>query len=182
MADNKNQTKTVSNFVDIIKEMIQDEINKQDNTILCKVASVNNDGSYNVYILPDESTVINSIPALTDFDLQQGDYVYIYKIRNQLNNSFIIKKVGSSKQPIQEKLQELKDQINILQTEIDNIVSEEGDLYLPITAGPTANLTGDLYIKKSAPAVVLVNNGSQYAKITEATDGGEQCLVISLES
>lgn len=181
MSKKEEQSSAVNSLVDIIKVLVRDEINKQDNTVLCKVASVNDDGSYNVYVIPDESTIISNIPALNTFDLEPGDYVYVYKIKNQLNNSFIIRKVGEVRQPLQDKLLELQDEIDTVRIGLENISSSTGDLYLPITAGPEAYLTGDLYIKKATPQVVLVNSQDQSVKIRNTIEDGQPCMVVSLD-
>ena len=86
---------TVNNFVDILRDLIKEQIDKQDTTIMCKIVSVNQDGTYNVYVEPDERNIIHNIPSISPYTLKQDDYVYVYKIKNQLNNSFIIKRLGS---------------------------------------------------------------------------------------
>ena len=88
MSKKEEQSSAVNSLVDIIKVLVRDEINKQDNTVLCKVASVNDDGSYNVYVIPDESTIISNIPALNTFDLEPGDEFEV--IYESIDSSFNI--------------------------------------------------------------------------------------------
>ena len=81
-------------MVDVIRDIIQQELSKIECTILCEVISKVDDDHYNVYVLPDKESVINNIPNMTKFDFTPGDYCYVYKIQNNLSNSFICSKVG----------------------------------------------------------------------------------------
>lgn len=101
-----------NNFVDILRDVIRQEISELDTTLLCKVANINSNGSYDVWIEPDEQTIIHNVQSISDSKIEINDYVYVYKIRNQLNNSFIIKKVGaSSPSDIATRLDDLESQI-----------------------------------------------------------------------
>lgn len=91
-----DQSVIANNFVDILRDVIRQEISELDTTLLCKVANINSNGSYDVWIEPDEQTVVHNVQSISESRIEVGDYVYVYKIRNQLNNSFIIKKVGAS--------------------------------------------------------------------------------------
>lgn len=122
MKNNNNLKKisAVNNMVDVINEMIHNELNKLDNTILCRIAKVNESGSYDVFIEPDDQNIITNIPSIADFGLEQGDYVYIYKIRNQLNNSFIIKKIGDLSTPLSGKITDIENRLNSIDYSIEN--------------------------------------------------------------
>ena len=71
-------------------EIVREEIRKQDNTVPCIVNSVNEDSTVDLCILPDLNTVIKQIPNPNRIDCREGDTVLLYKVRNQINNSFII--------------------------------------------------------------------------------------------
>lgn len=171
--DNLKKISAVNNMVDIIKEVVQDEINKQDNTVLCRVVKANDNGFFDVFVEPDEQNIITNIPSLMDFGLKQNDYVYVYKIRNQLNNSFIIKKLGDNSSSLSERVKELEDRLNSINflEGTGNINPEILEEYLPLIAGSRNPLTGDLYIKKSAPSLILSNNGEGYIRKTSDVSG-----------
>lgn len=81
---------SADNFVDLIKDLIKQELSKTDQTILCEVAAKGSkENCYDVYIVPDYHTIIHNIPNQTRFEPKNGDYVYVYKINNDFNNSFI---------------------------------------------------------------------------------------------
>ena len=46
---------TANQMVDLIREIIREEIGKQDSSEVCQVDSVNVDGSLNVRLLSDET-------------------------------------------------------------------------------------------------------------------------------
>lgn len=77
-------------LVDLIREIVREEVKKQDSTVPCIVDSVNDDGTINLCILPDLDTVIGRIYNPNHIDCQEGDTVLLYKVKNQINNSFII--------------------------------------------------------------------------------------------
>ena len=125
---NLKEISAVNNMVDIIKEIVKDEINKQDNTILCRIAKVNDNGSYDVFIEPDDQNIITNIPSIVVFDLQQNDYVYVYKIRNQLNNSFIIKKIGELSTPLANKIKDIENTLKSIDYTVNNMEESESGL------------------------------------------------------
>ena len=84
MADNAEQ------LVTLIREIIKEEIKKQDTTVPCVVESINVDNTVNLYIMPDMQNVITNILNPNDIPCAAGDVVLLYKVKNQINNSFII--------------------------------------------------------------------------------------------
>jgi len=85
--------RAVNDLVDIIREIIKQELSTRDATILCQVKRKKDDNHYDLTIVPDDSNVVRNVVNMTKFDLQEGDYVYVYKINNQLSNSFICYKI-----------------------------------------------------------------------------------------
>jgi len=81
-------------MVDVIRDIIQQELNKLDCTILCEVTSQVDANHYNVYVIPDKTSVIYNVPNMTKFNFTPGEYCYVYKIQNNLANSFICCKVA----------------------------------------------------------------------------------------
>lgn len=87
--------KTASDLVGIIRDIVREELAYKDNTIVCQIASVNTDGTYDLYIVSDMRNVIHNISSATSQELKVGDYVNVYKVKNQLNNAFILNKIGN---------------------------------------------------------------------------------------
>ncbi len=86
MATNNN---AANELVDLIRDMVRQEIKKQDTTILCQVKEKVDENHYNLAIIPDDGSIVRKVPNMTKFEPNVGDYVYVYKINNQLSNSFI---------------------------------------------------------------------------------------------
>ena len=85
--------KAAEELVDIIRDIVTQDQNNRDTTILCEVADRVDDTHYNLYVIPDKDNVIRNIPNMTNYDLEVGDNVYVYKINNQLSNAFICYKI-----------------------------------------------------------------------------------------
>ena len=88
-----NDNKAVNELVDIIRDIVKQEIASLDKTVLCQVKRKVSDDHYDLIIFPDEDVIIKNIVNMTKFDLNPGDYVYVYKINNQISTSFICYKV-----------------------------------------------------------------------------------------
>ena len=87
------ENRAIGELVDIIRDIVRDELSTRDATILCQIKNKKDENYYDVIIVPDEKTIVQNVVNMTKFDLQEGDYVYVYKINNQLSNSFICYKV-----------------------------------------------------------------------------------------
>lgn len=86
--------KEADNLVSLIRELIRNELASMDQTAVCVVESVNPDGSLNIYIMPDTTTVVRNVTNASKYDLKAGDAVVLYKIKNKSSNSFVIAKFG----------------------------------------------------------------------------------------
>ena len=89
---------TSTQLVSLIREMAQIEMAKGDTTSICQIQSINVDKTVNVVILPDMATVINNIVNSSNSELLPGDNAVLYKIKNQISNSFIIAKCGAPRE------------------------------------------------------------------------------------
>lgn len=85
---------SASNLVGLIREIVREELKKTDKTSTCRVSSVNTDGTINLWILPDTSTIIPNILNCSGQQLKDGDIVVLFKIGNNISNSFIFAKYG----------------------------------------------------------------------------------------
>ena len=113
-----NNEKTAKSMLDLIKELIKQQLDNKDQVALCQIASPGSDGRYNIYVVPDDANVIHGIPNKFGFDLNTGDYVYVYKVGNQFAQSFIFAKVGENL--------DLRDKLNQLVLENGGTFSSGG--------------------------------------------------------
>lgn len=82
-------------FINIIMQLIQNATDNQDQTVFCSIESVNTDGSLNIYIVPDFTNRVTNIKNASKYEFKQGDTAILFKIRNNIANSFVIAKVGN---------------------------------------------------------------------------------------
>ena len=157
----KSTKNAANNMVDLIRELIQQELIKEDNTATCRIMACNSDGSYDINVLPDMVTVIRSVKSISPENLKEGDYAYIFKFKNKLNNAVIITKIGG-----------LGSDVRFLtaRDENGNVVNISGGPFLPLTGG---TLTGSLDITPDSASHkhVKVNapSGSAYAELSTFT-------------
>lgn len=132
-----NNEKTAKSMLDLIKELIKQQLDNKDQVALCQIASPGSDGRYNIYVVPDDANVIHNIPNKFGFDLNTGDYVYVYKVGNQFAQSFIFAKVGENL--------DLRDQLNQLVLENSGASSSGGSGQGSAVQGPRGEkgLKGD---------------------------------------
>jgi len=91
--DTKN-TLAATALVELMRDLIQQENLKRDATDTCCVRACNPDGTYDITVLPDTETVVKSVKSISPDNIRPGDYVYIFKFANKLNNAIIISKIG----------------------------------------------------------------------------------------
>lgn len=84
-----------SEFVEFIRSLIKEEINKMDQTVPCVIQSVNPDNTVNIYLLSDQNTIIPNVINSTRYTFASGDIGILYKIKNRVSNSFIIAKYNA---------------------------------------------------------------------------------------
>ena len=84
-----------SEFVEFIRSLIKEEINKMDQTVPCVIQSVNPDNTVNIYLLSDQNTIIPNVINSTRYTFTSGDIGILYKIKNRVRNSFIIAKYNA---------------------------------------------------------------------------------------
>lgn len=85
--DNNNAT----DFLDLINSMIEDKLSKMDQVDICQIVSNDNGTNrYNIKLISDGNTIIHDVINCSRFSFSAGDYAYILKIKNQLNNAIII--------------------------------------------------------------------------------------------
>lgn len=82
--------KAAEELVSLIREMVREELNKRDSTVLCVVEEANSNGTINAYLATDMSNLITGILNPNNIICQKGDLVLLYKVNNQIPNSFII--------------------------------------------------------------------------------------------
>lgn len=82
-------------FIEIVRDVIRQENNNRDSTVVCAVESVNDDGTLNLYVLPDKQSIIRNIINQCRYDFKAGDTALLYLIGNRLSNSFVIAKYNA---------------------------------------------------------------------------------------
>lgn len=85
-------SKDAEQLVSLVREIVKDEIKNKDAAIICNVMGSNADGTLNISLLSDPDTVISNVYNCTPYNFKSGDYAILYKINNNVNNSFIIAK------------------------------------------------------------------------------------------
>ena len=138
-------------LVNLIREITKIEISKEDTTCICQVDSINSDGTANIIILPDMETKINNIQNNSNNEIASGDFVVLYKIKNQINNSFIMAKCGKSVQKSRDKVV----MVNYNQSEPSQIVQN------------AVNVTGSKEVTGSFTPSGLTNNTYSITKPLE---------------
>lgn len=92
-------------LLSLIRETTQIELSKEDSTSICQIESVNPDKTVNIFILPDIRTRITNIYNNSNSELLAGDTAVLYKIKNQISNSFILAKCGPPREKSQAAVQ-----------------------------------------------------------------------------
>ena len=82
----------VKQFVEAIRETIRQEVSKMSSDAVCEIESVNDDGTLNVYLLPDKTNIIRKIINQTRYNFNRGDYALLYLIKNRVSDSFVVAK------------------------------------------------------------------------------------------
>ena len=145
--------KAADEMVDIIRDIIRQELNGTDSTVLCQVSSKTDDNHYNLFVVPDGDRIIENVVNMTKFDLDPGDLCYVYKIGNRLANAFICYKLtpftGIVSAPEQETTS------IIAETEI--VVNNTGHKLI-ISATPSS----DIVVYKSNGTQLVLSSGETY--------------------
>ena len=158
----KSNTTAANNMVDLIRELIQQELIKEDNTATCRIMACNPDGSYDINVLPDMVTVVRSVKSISPENLKEGDYAYIFKFKNKLNNAVIIAKIGGVGSDVR---------FLTARDENGNVVNVSGGPFLPLTGG---TLTGNLEVSPDSQSHLHVKvnspSGNAYAELETFTE------------
>ena len=160
----------VKKFLEISRDIVEQQIKDRSTDAICEIDSVNEDGTLNVFILPDRQTILKNIINESRYSFKRGDNALLYKIHNRLSDSFIIAKF----RPRQEDAGiSKKEAQSIIDDAIDRYIntSKSGGEYI----SPT---TSDLSIKVNNQTFNPINGNitlPDYAKIGAA----DNCSVLS---
>ena len=116
---------TSKQLVSLIIYLIKEEISKKDASIICQIASVNENGTMNIILPSDPDTIIPNIKNTSGYEFVAGDYGVLYKIENKLNNSFIFSKIITT--PPEQKARVIGSEISSDTLEIIGIETIAGD-------------------------------------------------------
>ena len=92
MANDANQ------LVELIRELVRAEAEKQDCTVKCIIQTVNPDKTIDAFLVTDleqtQNTLLRGLTNMSRYNFVKGDIAILYKMQNNINNSFIIGKIG----------------------------------------------------------------------------------------
>lgn len=80
-------------LIGLIRDIIKNETSSIDRALICKINNVNIDGTLDIIIPSDPDNVLKGISNNSPYLFNAGDYGVLYKIGNNLNNSFVFSKV-----------------------------------------------------------------------------------------
>ena len=79
-------------FLSVTRDIIEQQIRDRSTDAVCEIESVNEDGTLNVFVLPDKQTILKNIINESRYNFKRGDNALLYKIHNRLSDSFVIAK------------------------------------------------------------------------------------------
>ena len=83
-------------FLTVMRKMVEQQTDTMSSDVVCEIESVNEDGTLNIYVLPDRETVVRNVINESRYNFRRGDNALLYKIHNRLSDSFIIAKFRPS--------------------------------------------------------------------------------------
>lgn len=79
-------------FLSVTRDIIEQQIRDRSTDAVCEIESVNEDGTLNVFVLPDKQTILRNIINESRYNFKRGDNALLYKIHNRLSDSFVVAK------------------------------------------------------------------------------------------
>ena len=79
-------------FLSVTRDIIEQQIRDRSTDAVCEIDSVNEDGTLNVFVLPDKQTILKNIINESRYNFKRGDNALLYKIHNRLSDSFVVAK------------------------------------------------------------------------------------------
>lgn len=92
MSKEGNYNSAAKALLGVLADMTQAGLAQSDTMVVAKVASVNADQTLNLYIFPDMENIIHNIYNQTIYSFAPGDIAIVFKMKNNLSNSFVIAK------------------------------------------------------------------------------------------
>ena len=122
------------NFLGITREIIEQQIRDRSTDAVCEIESVNEDGTLNVFVLPDKQTILKNIINESRYNFKRGDNALLYKIHNRLSDSFVVAKFRPKQEDagISEKLVQ-----NLIDNALQNYQGGSGGGVSGEIQGPT---------------------------------------------
>jgi hypothetical protein len=78
-------------FLSVMRGEIANYDDSHDKTEPCRIMAVNKDGTYNIALESDpDGEIINNILNASSYDYKVNDMAFLYKVRNQIAQSFLI--------------------------------------------------------------------------------------------
>ena len=89
-------------FVNVVKKVFDQRIEKMSSDIVGEIESVNEDGTLNIRIVADNGSinVITNVINESRYNFKSGDSALLYLVGNKLSNSFVIAKYRAKQEDI----------------------------------------------------------------------------------
>ena len=87
-----NHMMDAKDFLSVARDIIEQQIRNRSTDAVCEIESVNEDGTLNVFVLPDKQTILKNIINESRYNFKRGDNALLYKIHNRLSDSFVVAK------------------------------------------------------------------------------------------
>lgn len=87
-----NKTREASDFVNVVRDIVKQEFSTRDSTAVAIIESINQDGTLNLYVLPDMNTVIHNVTNQCRYSFKAGDTATLFLINGKTNNAFVVAK------------------------------------------------------------------------------------------
>ena len=145
-------------FIEIIRQLINDDRVTRDDTRICTVQSVNDDGTLNVYFPNDENHAITNVINQCRYDFNPGDDAVLYQIKNRPSDAFIVAKCKAGKFDTPLAKSGLTDAVGALEENAKNAVYTT-DVKTLTVDGVTYSIIGSGTINIDGGTKVVANPG-----------------------
>ena len=149
-------------FLTVMRKMVEQQTDTMSSDAVCEIESVNEDGTLNIYVLPDRETVVRNVINESRYNFRRGDNALLYKIHNRLSDSFIIAKFRpsvASEQPVAQTATSVPLTAIVASggstaiTLLDGVIPKEVAAWTQDTAGYYTDVVVDRLRESDAPIV-----------------------------
>ena len=66
-------------FLSVTRDIIEQQIRDRSTDAVCEIESINEDGTLNVFVLPDKQTILKNIINESRYNFKRGDNALLYR-------------------------------------------------------------------------------------------------------